>query len=83
MSQGSPAFQPPEVANGWDVFSGFKLDVWASGVTLYNFVTGLYPFEGETVYKLFENIGLGDFTIPNDINELLQDLLRGHPIVRR
>jgi serine/threonine-protein kinase 11 len=46
-------------------------------------VTGLYPFEGETVYKLFENIGLGDFTIPNDINELLQDLLRGHPIVRR
>ena len=34
-SQGSPAFQPPEIANGWEVFSGFKLDVWAAGVTLY------------------------------------------------
>lgn len=33
-SQGSPAFQPPEVANGLESFSGFKLDIWASGVTL-------------------------------------------------
>ena len=33
-SQGSPAFQPPEVANGHDTFSGFKLDTWAAGVTL-------------------------------------------------
>ena len=40
-------------------------------------MTGLYPFEGETVFKLFENIGIGVFTIPTDINELLQDLLRG------
>nr|XP_054764208.1 serine/threonine-protein kinase STK11-like [Lytechinus pictus] len=33
-SQGSPAFQPPEIANGQDVFSGFKVDIWSSGVTL-------------------------------------------------
>ena len=33
-SQGSPVFQPPEVANGVDRFSGFKLDVWSSGITL-------------------------------------------------
>lgn len=32
-SQGSPVFQPPEVANG-ECFAGFKLDVWSSGVTL-------------------------------------------------
>ncbi|KXJ13911.1 Serine/threonine-protein kinase STK11 [Exaiptasia diaphana] len=34
-SQGSPAFQPPEIANGVETFSGFKVDIWASGVTLW------------------------------------------------
>lgn len=33
--QGSPAFQPPEIANGHDSFSGYKADVWSAGVTLY------------------------------------------------
>lgn len=33
-SQGSPAFQPPEIANGLESFPGFKVDVWSSGVTL-------------------------------------------------
>lgn len=32
--QGSPAFQPPEIANGDETFSGFKVDIWSSGVTL-------------------------------------------------
>ena len=60
-TQGTPAFQPPEVANGRETFSGFKIDIWSSGVTLYNFTTGIYPFEGDTIFKLFENIGKGDF----------------------
>ena len=94
-SQGSPAFQPPEVANGWEEFSGFKADIWATGVTLYvfvfpardvihlrlcarfNFVSGEYPFEGETVFKLLENIGKGDFAMPANIQDLLKDLLTG------
>jgi len=33
-TQGSPAFQPPEIANGAESFSGFKIDIWSSGVTL-------------------------------------------------
>lgn len=32
----------------------------------YNITTGLYPFEGDNIYKLFENIGKGDYTIPGD-----------------
>ncbi|XP_065834579.1 serine/threonine-protein kinase stk11-like [Oscarella lobularis] len=76
-SQGSPAFQPPEVANGWEEFSGFKADIWATGVTLFNFVSGEYPFEGETVFKLLENIGKGDFAMPANIQDLLKDLLTG------
>lgn len=76
-SQGSPAFQPPEIANGLDTFSGFKVDIWSAGVTLYNITTSLYPFEGDNIYKLFENIGKGDYTIPDECGPLLSELLRG------
>lgn len=76
-SQGTPAFQPPEIANGVDSFSGFKVDVWSSGVTLYNIATGKYPFEGDNIYKLYENIGKGVFVVPNELDSLLQNLLRG------
>lgn len=76
-SQGSPAFQPPEIANGLDTFSGFKVDIWSAGVTLYNITTSLYPFEGDNIYKLFENIGKGDYSIPEECGPLLSDLLRG------
>ncbi|CAN8003671.1 unnamed protein product [Ixodes hexagonus] len=76
-SQGSPAFQPPEIANGLDSFSGFKVDVWSSGVTLFNITTGKYPFEGDNIYKLFENIGSGVFQVPPEVDPLLADLLKG------
>ncbi|XP_076847409.1 serine/threonine-protein kinase STK11 [Brachyhypopomus gauderio] len=76
-SQGSPAFQPPEIANGLDTFSGFKVDIWSAGVTLYNITTSLYPFEGDNIYKLFENIGKGDYSVPEECGPLLSDLLRG------
>jgi len=75
-SQGTPAFQPPEVANGWEKFAGFKIDVWSCGITLYNFSTGEYPFEGETIFKLFENIGKGDFSVPSYVDRVLESLLR-------
>ncbi|XP_064386866.1 serine/threonine-protein kinase stk11-like [Halichondria panicea] len=75
--QGSPAFQPPEIALGQDEWSGFKADIWAAGVTLYHFVTGKFPFEGENVYKLFSVIAIGQFEIPGDLSPLLTDLLKG------
>jgi len=75
-SQGTPAFQPPEVANGWEKFAGFKIDVWSCGITLFNFSTGEYPFEGETIFKLFENIGKGDFSVPSYVDRVLESLLR-------
>ncbi|EDO45439.1 predicted protein [Nematostella vectensis] len=76
-SQGSPAFQPPEIANGLETFSGFKVDIWAAGVTLYNITTGKYPFEGDNIYRLFENIGKGEFSIPDEVDDSLSDLLKG------
>lgn len=39
--------------------------------------TGKYPFEGETVFLLFENIAKGEFTIPEDVDPLLANLIKG------
>lgn len=77
--QGTPAFQAPEVANGSESFFGYKVDVWSSGVTLFNITTGKYPFQGESIYKLFENIARGTFSIPEEIShdDLLIDLING------
>ena len=44
----------------------------------YNITTGKYPFEGDTIYQLFENIGKGEFVIPEDLDPLLQQLLKGN-----
>ena len=80
-SQGTPAFQPPEIANGQESFSGFMVDVWSSGITLFHFVTGAYPFEGDTIFRLFENIGRCEFDFPDasapDIDPILENLIRG------
>lgn len=43
----------------------------------YNITTGAYPFEGDNIYKLFESIGKGEFSIPVTVDDLLADLLRG------
>jgi len=74
-SQGTPSFQPPEVATGVDEFSGEKLDIWSAGVSLYNFTTGDYPFQGDTIFKLFENIAKGEFSFHVPVDRLLEDLV--------
>jgi len=74
-SQGTPSFQPPEVATGVEMFSGEKLDIWSCGVSLYNFTTGDYPFQGDTIFKLFENIGKGEFSFHVPVDRLLEDLV--------
>lgn len=76
-AQGTPAFQPPEIANGEDAFSGFKVDIWSSGVTLFNFVTGTYPFSGDTIFRLFEEIAKCEFSVPPDVDPVLAGLIRG------
>lgn len=76
-SQGSPAFQAPELADGVERFSGFKIDIWSCGVTLFSITTGRYPFEGENIYRLFEKISRCEFTMPEDLDPALQTLLAG------
>ncbi|KAI0561089.1 Serine/threonine protein kinase [Gracilaria domingensis] len=74
-TSGSPAFQAPEIARGDDDYSGMKVDVWALGISVFLLVTGRIPFRGENLMQLFENIGVGDFEIPEDLPDDLRDVL--------
>lgn len=76
-SHGSPAFQSPQIATGKKSFSGFKLDIWAGGVTLYVLVTGQYPFQGSNVFNLYEQIAKAEYEIPGWVEKSLADLIRG------
>eukprot|EP00172_Hildenbrandia_rubra_P004512 Plantae.Rhodophyta-Hildenbrandia_rubra.ctg9268.p1 GENE.Plantae.Rhodophyta-Hildenbrandia_rubra.ctg9268~~Plantae.Rhodophyta-Hildenbrandia_rubra.ctg9268.p1 ORF type:complete len:565 (-),score=107.38 Plantae.Rhodophyta-Hildenbrandia_rubra.ctg9268:5981-7675(-) len=74
---GSPAFQAPEIAKGDSDFSGIKVDVWASGVTLFYLLTGSVPFQGENFIELFDQISKGEFTFPPGVSDEAKDLITG------
>jgi len=81
-SQGSPAFQPPEIiSEKHHAFSGSKIDIWSAGVTLFIMCVGRFPFEGSSITALFENISNGCFNIPSWIDATLADLL--HSILNK
>ncbi|CAJ0929530.1 unnamed protein product, partial [Mesorhabditis belari] len=78
--QGTPKFQPPEIVGGHNpTYKGFAVDLWASGVTLYNLLSGEYPFEGDVIMKLFENICWQPLEMPKtiELEEESQNLLTG------
>lgn len=43
----------------------------------FNIIIGKYLFEGENIYKLFENIGKGEFIVFEGVDDLLIEFLRG------
>lgn len=49
----------------------------------YNITIGKYFFEGENIYKLFENIGRGEFIVLEGVDDFLVDFLRGNNLERR
>uniref|UniRef100_A0A914I7L1 non-specific serine/threonine protein kinase n=1 Tax=Globodera rostochiensis TaxID=31243 RepID=A0A914I7L1_GLORO len=79
LVQGTPKFQPPEVVSGTQKrFRGRLVDIWACGVTLYNLVSGCYPFDGDVIMKLFENITTAPLQMPpTHISAPLEQLLVG------
>ncbi|MCP9264622.1 hypothetical protein DINM_022740 [Dirofilaria immitis] len=65
--QGTPKFQPPEIVSGTsENYRGRKVDIWACGITLYNMVSGEYPFEGDVIMRLFDNIANQPLQMPHN-----------------
>ncbi|KAL9649881.1 hypothetical protein ABK040_011354 [Willaertia magna] len=78
QSFGTPHFQSPQIAAGLKQFSGYKLDIWACGVTLYVLVTGRQPFVDDgNIMNLYEQIASGKYEIPDWVEDDLKELIKG------
>jgi serine/threonine protein kinase len=73
---GTPAYLAPEVCAGMD-YRGRAADVWALGVSLYLFIYGELPFQGDSMLELYENITAANVPFPENVpvSMELQDLL--------
>lgn len=58
---GTPYYIAPEVLTG---VYGKECDIWSLGVVLYQMLTGLMPFDGNTAAEVFGKIKKGKFNIP-------------------
>lgn len=43
----------------------------------YRMCADKYPFDGESIYQLYDNIAKADFTIPDHFSQRLKTLIKG------
>lgn len=65
---GSPAYMPPEQALGPAAQLGPTCDVYALGAVLYECVTGVPPFRGETPHAVLEQVQSREPVPPGRLN---------------
>ena len=63
---GTPYYMSPEILRKKPY--GNKSDVWSLGALLYNMLTGSYPFIGSNIQELTNNIHVGRYVIPSELN---------------
>lgn len=79
---GTPAYQPPELVHRQPAeaaISGSKADVWSAGVVAFQLASETFdlPFEGDTVYAVFESIVKSQIPFSAVKDTKLRALLRG------
>ena len=62
---GTPLYMAPEVIGGGLYNS--KADVWSLGTLLFQMLTGEYPFFGKDLSELKQNVKLGVYKIPKEV----------------
>jgi serine/threonine protein kinase len=80
--QCTPMFQCPEMLDenldeSVILKSAYKIDIWSSGITLYQLTTGVLPFQGQTVHQIFESIRSKSISFPDFIDKNIINLLVG------
>ena len=71
---GSPCYAAPEMISGKN-YEGFYSDLWSCGVVLYCMLVGKLPFDDEDIKKLYHNIKLANYEMPNFLSYYAQDIL--------
>ena len=72
---GSPCYAAPEMISGKD-YEGFYSDLWSCGVVLYCMLVGKLPFDDEDIKRLYHNIKIANYVMPNFLSRYAQDILR-------
>ena len=81
---GSPEYISPEVLEHNYPLIGPGVDIWAFGVMLYLFFTGITPFKTKNEFEIFENIknvkySFNNTEIPDDAKDLISKILIKDP----
>ena len=69
---GAPAYMDPHILfnsnqqndEGYD----YEVDIWSLGVDCFELLTGITPFDGESVEELVTKVKDGNYIIPNNLN---------------
>ena len=92
MIKGSAQYLAPEIVRGVD--AGYEVDWWALGVMVYLFINQDFPFSGDSVDQVMQNILKGDIDWSNvgedeeegqmnpDLADLVKKLLDPNPKTR-
>ena len=72
---GTPAYIAPEILKDQG-YTGFKADIWSTGVVLYAMLFGTVPFKASDMKELHKMIIKGKYTLKEEISPDAKDLMR-------
>jgi serine/threonine protein kinase len=72
---GTPSYMAPEIVKKTE-FCGPPTDIYASGVLLFAFFCGRFPFKGKDDKELYDKIATAELEIPPHVPEQARSLLQ-------
>ena len=63
---GTPSYMAPEIVSKTE-FCGPPADIWASGVLMFAFFCGCFPFRGQNDKDLYKKIQKAELVIPDHV----------------